>query len=139
MVEQEITWVGLRVGDFLIEDTIGQGAFSSVFRGVSPDGKTLAAFKVSKPRDQISMQPVIQKDPSQAIGFFTGGIQGIHPDSVELLKKQTEKMRASGDDAFPRVDKLVAEEGFGYYQMELLDGHTLRAQLQSNIVEVSTF
>ena len=137
MVEQELTWVGLHVGDFLIDEVMGEGAFSAVYRGTTPDGNR-AAFKVAKPRDLIAMQPVVRRAPSQAVCFYTGGIQGVHPDAIELLKIQFQKIRGAQDPTLPKIEKVVFESGFGYYQMDLLDGVTLRRQLASGPVALST-
>lgn len=136
MVEQEITWLGLKVGDFEIDETLGEGAFSAVYRGVRSDGVE-AAFKVAKPRDLIAMEPVVKKAPSQAICFYSGGVQGVHPDAVDLLQSQAGKIISASDPSLPRIDKVVAEEGFAYYQMELLDGQTLRAEIADGPIMLS--
>lgn len=137
MVEQKITWIGLRVGDFLIKDLLGEGAFSWVYRGSHVNDGSPAAFKVAKPADVISAQPVVQKTPTQAVGFFTGGVQGVHPDAVQLLSLQASKINAANDSRLARVEQLVQEDGFGYYRMELIEGKTLRQKMQEGPVPLS--
>jgi serine/threonine protein kinase len=138
MVEQQTSWIGLRVGDFLVEDQIGEGAFSQVYSGANlSDGKK-RAFKVAKSRDALEISHIVEPAPSQAIGLITGGLSGVHPDTVALLSSQVEKIRATNDAALVRIDTLVAEQGFGYYQMELLEGHTLGELIQTHSVSNST-
>lgn len=137
MVEQEVTWVGLRIGDWEIEQLLGEGAFSSVYKANHANENRYAAIKAAKPQDLLDITPVVQSMPSQAVGFFTGGIQGVHPDTVALLSLQFEKLKAAADPALPAVEHLVAQNGFGYYVMEHIEGKTLRDIQRSERVPIS--
>src|ERR1043165_8626431 len=85
-----ISWIGLRVDDYLIDEKLGEGAFSQVFRGSSLNGEAGRAFKVAKPIDSID-----QKHPdakTQAKIVCSGFVQDVTPDPFALLSRKAEKL-----------------------------------------------
>lgn len=88
-----VTWVGSQVGDYLIDQKLGEGNFSWVYRGIHEDDGKYAAFKVAKPTGtEPSANGTNVAFPTRAIATITGGTMDIKPDAAKLLQKQHEQL-----------------------------------------------
>lgn len=139
MVKQEMNWVGLTVGNFVIEDQIGEGAFSWVHKGVHEAGLFAKAFKIAKPAELVSTPDTSDWFKSQALAFLTGYIADIHPDPAEVIALQAEKLQTASDPALISVENLVRTQGTCLYDMELIEGLTLREVIEAGHVQLEVF
>lgn len=121
--QQQPTWLGLRVEDCLIEELIGEGSYSWVYKGRKLDGSGYRAFKCAKPEEFVERAANAAR--TQCKGFFTGGACDIRPDAHFLLVAQARKLQEVTDVGIVSADVICADEGLAYYEMEFVDGASL--------------
>ncbi len=126
MVSQDLSWVGLEVGDYKIDQKLGEGIFSSVYRGVHLKTAQQKAFKVAKPQDLVSKRQAKDCLSTRAIAQITGGTMDVLPDAAKLLRTQHAQLSMVSQSGWIKVDRLVDQPGLTYYEMELVEGETLR-------------
>lgn len=127
MLVDEMKWSGMKLGDYVLKEEIGRGAFSCVYQGLNPDTGARRAFKFARTfADEYE-----RKYASRALLLVTGGTVDVRPDPVELLKNQYARLKDCPDSAFPQVDEIVFPEGYCYYRMELIDGRPLQELIDS--------
>jgi serine/threonine protein kinase len=127
------SWVGLDVGDYLIEEQIGEGAFSWVYRGRNRKNGSQTVFKLAKPPEQVGKitSSSTMSFPTRALFQITGSFCEAQPDAAELLLKQCQKLQSTDHSSLVKVDNFIDNEVFCYYQCEYLEGRTLRAVISS--------
>ncbi len=124
-MQEQMSWVGLQVGDYLVEEQLGEGAFSYVYRAFDLTGlKPAVAIKVSKPPEFISLNRKVRATSAKVL--WSGFVQDVHPDSAKLLSIQANKLRSFQHSSLLKVETPVTDSGGCYYIMELLQGQTLR-------------
>jgi serine/threonine protein kinase len=132
-----VTWVGSQVGDYLIEKKLGEGNFSWVYRGIHEDDGKYAAFKVAKPTGTAPSENGNNVAlPTRAIATITGGIMDIKPDAAKLLQKQYEQLIRLNSSESIRVKDLCAKPELTYFEMEYVDGPTLRELMDKGPVSI---
>ena len=139
MVREQTTWIGVRVGDCLIEDRIADGRFSSVYRGTKLAGSSRKAFKVAKSSDVTDPGAGRSQWATAALTIFEGGVTPVRPDSHQILAFQGHKLEACNDPALPTVEEMVSGEGLSYFRMEFLPGQSLRQLLRLGQASIKTF
>jgi serine/threonine protein kinase len=145
-----VTWVGSQVGDFLIDQKLGEGNFSWVYRGIHEDNGTYAAFKVAKPPEAADLSSSasaasaaseLLEDgnaalPTRAIATITGGIMEIKPNAAKLLQKQHELLVQLNHGESIQVKELCAKPELTYFEMEYVSGPTLRQLMEQGPVSI---
>lgn len=129
-----ITWVGLQLGDFVIDELIGHGSFSDVYRahhhksGIERAIKTTRASEVAGTAATVSF-------PTRALVKVTGSIAKALPDTTELLHLQYEKLATISQFPLPdliAVHEFVEDDSVCYYSMDYIAGGTLRNYILNN-------
>ncbi len=138
MREEEVSWVGLKVGNYLIDSLVNDGPFSWVYRGTDLNGGPDAAFKVAKPKESLEINggDVIQR--TQATTIFEGGVADVLPDARDILLSHYDKMQECHHPALIAINSIVDEPDMCFLQMEFLDGLTLRDVITAE-VSIATF
>lgn len=136
---QQLTWVGLKVGNYLIDSMINDGPFSWVYKGTDLDGGRSAAFKVAKPRESLEINTGDVLERTQATTIFEGGVADVLPDAREVLLTHYDKMQECHHPALIKIESIVDEPGVCFLQMEYLEGLTLRDLIKSSEMSISTF
>src|SRR4030095_12614643 len=137
MTTQQVSWIGKSLDGFLIEDLIGEGSFSWVFKAIDKENGGAKAIKIAKPPDLVGVLNKKDIVPTQALAFITGGTMTVNPDPCQLLGVQSAKLRASSDSSLVHVEGMVVRDDSCYYPMEFLEGQTLRELMISGTVNVS--
>ena len=129
MIEQELSWVGLQVGDFRIDQKLGEGIFSSVYLGSHLQTAERKVFKVAKTPDSVSNANRENSLATRAIAKITGGTMDVLPNPASLLRKQYAQLKSVSDSGWIKVDQLVDQPGLTYYRMDFVEGETLRQSM----------
>lgn len=125
-------YLGLSASNFFIEDLLGEGVFSWVYRGIEPVNLTQKAFKIAKPRELvISLDHSANK--TQKIEFTLGSIISTTPDVYKFLNFQAQKLQKVSDIALVKADNLTHNKDICYYQMEYVVGQTLRQLMKTGV------
>lgn len=133
---QQVEWIGRYIDDFLIEELIGEGLFSWVYRGISEERQLVRAFKIAKPAEMAGSLTRTDIPLTQALAVITGGVTSVKPDPAELLAFQTRKLMISADPALVAIESF--DEGAECYaRMHYLQGPTLRQAIAAGRVELS--
>jgi serine/threonine protein kinase len=130
MSQQQLSLIGLKVDDMIVDALLAEGMFSRVYHGTSLSTAAERLIKVAKKMDEPRLAPFAGATTARAL--LTGVKLDITPDCSELLKIQFEQLQQFTDGALLRPLNLVAEEGFALYQMESIKGITLRNAMQQN-------
>ncbi len=133
---------GLSIGDYGLDELLGEGTFSWVYAGRHHNGRETRAFKVAKPREWIGApsRPFLlhPRRPTPFVTFcLEFGSDGYFSAPVDpgvLLRLQYEKLSACADPALVRVEDLVADGPFPHYRMERLSGPSLRQAIEARDV-----
>lgn len=136
MIKQQITWVGLTVEDFLIEELIGEGSFSWVYRGTNFNKNKSCVFKVAKPPELMGSGGSTGVLHTEALGLITDAVIDICPDPYKLLASQGSKLQAVSDPELVVVEEIAQQESSCYLRMELIEGRTLREIMRDGPVPV---
>lgn len=126
MVNQELSWIGLDLGDYKIDLRLGGGIFSTVYRGVHIKSAQAKAFKVAKPQDLVRNPPREDCLSTRAIALTTGSTMVVLPDAAKLLARQHAMLSTTSHADWIKVDSLVEQPALTYYEMDFVDGETLR-------------
>ena len=124
---------GVPVGDYILQEKIGEGSFAVVYLAVNRRSDEPRAFKIA--RNEVNQ---VDSNPghawTQALMHQTGNI-GTAPVSPALfLSKQFEYLKEAGESLYPRVDGLMLFEAGAAMQMEFLEGLSLRELMLRNEV-----
>ncbi len=139
MTTAQATWTGKVIGDFILEDLIGEGGFSWVYKASHRDGRWLKAFKIAKPSELTSSMSPAATYPTQALAFITGGVTDVRPDAAQLLAFQSEKLKLGAGPGVVQVDETVFDESICCSKMELIEGQTLRDLIRAGPVPITIF
>jgi serine/threonine protein kinase len=127
MAREKTTWLDCQVGDYLIEETLGEGPFSTVYRGRHLKTSKNCAFKAAKEEAEIDYDDIATGCfPTQAYATVLGGIHEFIPDTKLLLKLQFERLLSAKSAEIVAVRECVELPGLAYYSMEYLEGISLR-------------
>jgi serine/threonine protein kinase len=139
MSQQKLSWVGLMVEDSIIEENLGEGSFSFLFKGTALGVGQATAFKLAKAADLVERNSGSSDNATGALSFFTGGTRDVRPDAEALLALQYEKLTATTDSALVKTKTISRQSGLCYYQMEYLPGNSMRKMLEERAVSLSLF
>lgn len=131
-----LSWVGFRIDDCVIEQELSSGAFSSVYKALKADGSHVA-FKVSKPpgsREHRYEESVLE---SAALMQITGGMTPVIPDNAALLRFQFQAMISAPAGSFPATYQCSEHASLVYYQMEYLNGPTFTELANQGPIKLS--
>ncbi|MBZ0184905.1 MAG: hypothetical protein K8F91_01545 [Candidatus Obscuribacterales bacterium] len=129
-------WIGSEFGDYTIQELVGEGTFSLVFRAVDRAGGAEKAIKIprayipspDKPNEFVPTQVFIKRrdrySPQEA-------------SPVHIQKIQVARTRDISDLGLVSVDKYSFEKGKAFSRMPLLSGQTFRQYLRAGPVPVS--
>lgn len=118
-----LSWVGFRIDDCVIEQELASGAFFSTYKARRSNG-TYVVFKVSKPQGTGTHfgESVLN---TAALLQITGGMTHVIPDNAALLQNQFKTMNSAPAGIFPVTYQCAEHATLMYYQMEFLSGPTL--------------
>jgi len=139
MSKQKLSWLGLIVEETIIEENLGAGSFSFIFKGAALTDGAATAFKLAKAGDLVERVSGSSPSATNALSFFTGGTRDVRPDCEELLIRQFQKVQQTNDEALVKVQKLSQQTGLCYYQMEYLPGGSLRSLIENGSADLETF
>ncbi|CAN5737186.1 hypothetical protein BH10CYA1_BH10CYA1_34370 [soil metagenome] len=135
LASQNLSLLGLEIDDYMIDQQMGDGSLSAVFRGKNAVGFK-AAFKLAKQQDLLTATPVDQCRLTKAIAKVTGGVMDVRPNTSSILKKQYSLLEQVHERELVRVRKLSARSELTYYEMNLLEGETLRQVMDRQPVSI---
>lgn len=123
---------GSRIGEYILHNKIGEGAFAEVFRGVNPDTGEARAFKIARREIQETDNPekTRREWETKALMCVTGTNLRVDIDNDAFLAMQFASLKQVGEPVYPRVDAVLTLNGRTAIQMELLEGPTLRDLMQ---------
>ncbi len=135
MAGQNLSLVGLEVDQYMIDQQLGDGVLSAVFCGKNAAGEK-AAFKVAKQQDLLNASSVDHCLSTKAIAKVTGGTMDVRPDTASILKRQYALLEQFNESELVRVRKLSARSELTYYEMDFLEGETLRQVMEKQPVSI---
>lgn len=136
MVSQDISWVNLDLGEYKIDLKLGGGMFSSVYRGVHIKTGERKAFKVAKPQDLVSSLERGDRLGTRAIARITGSTMDVLPEADKLLSMQHARLSEANKPGWIKVDGIVEQPAVTYYEMDLIEGDTLRQVMMRKPITV---
>lgn len=135
-MQSELTWVGLEVDNFLIEELIGEGVYSWIYLGTSIANQESKVFKVAKPHDLIGITDN-KKSNTEALFVYSGGIANVHPNTKQLLLQQAQKLDTCRSPQLVEVFDFVSEPDMAYYKMEYVQGKSVRELMILDALPIS--
>jgi len=127
VVSQKLSWVGLRVGDYVIEELLGEGSYSWVFKAVHVDQKWNAkAIKVAKPPEAVDEGGPTSCIPTDAYWPSGGTVITVKPETEQLLCLQAKQLQAISDPGLVMIEEVSVSPGSCYYRMPIIRGNNLR-------------
>lgn len=125
------SWLGLALGDFVIEKLLGESQFSTVYLGTNRMTGEHKAFKVAAPDNQVwsSRRFKTKYFPTQALTRITGAFTYARPCTAELLRRQAEKMLSTNNPHIVRISNWRTMGVYTYYESEFLCGETLEEKI----------
>lgn len=136
---EQLTWIGVRIGNYLVDSLISDGPFSWVYKATDINGGSDASFKVAKPTENLENYQPDVISLTQAKTIFEGGVADVHPDTRELLLFHYDKMQECHHPALIPIESVVDEPGICYLQMPYLQGNSLRDLIRSELISIETF
>ncbi|HEY9775296.1 MAG TPA: protein kinase family protein [Planktothrix sp.] len=132
--KSDLTWLGLLVGDYAIDEVIEDGRFARIYHGRAKDGEQ-RAFKVASTVSAVAGR---QTEDTQVLRQITGGFLPARPDTADLLEREAKRIKDNAHPNLVQVDAFCALS-LPYYQMEFIEGTTLRQVLQEGRVKLKVF
>lgn len=126
----------LAIGDYTLAEVIGEGPFSTVYKGLHSDG-SIKAFKVARPFADLYFAGKTALYHTEALIQQTGIVGRARIDPASLLCKQADKLLSVNHKSLPKIEKLVASPRRTYYQAEFIEGDTLRTVIAKNTATVA--
>lgn len=136
---EDLSWIGLSVGEYTIEELIGEGSFSWVYKGTLQDNITKKAFKVAKPSEFIKRPLSPDGGGTGAFALLIGEVMPVTPDAAEVVALQAEKLMPVRDPDLPIFEDLQRTAVTCYGRMELVQGKTLRSLVDNDPVSLRIF
>lgn len=136
MISQDLNWVGLELGDYKIEQKLGEGVFSCVYGAVDVKTGQRKAIKAAKLNDLVRRPAREECLSTKAIAQITGSTMDVLPDASAVLRQQHMRLSAAKAPGWVNVERLVDQPGLTYYEMELVQGETLKQQITKTPVTV---
>ena len=134
---KDASWIGLSVGEYKIDSILGEGLFSRVYKGTSQSGSS-KVFKVAKDSSATSTTLNTVKFDTQALRQITGGFLRMRPDAEWLVAQEAERLENNAHPNLVKVDAF-SKSPVPYFQMEHIEGSTLRQLMQSGPVPIKIF
>lgn len=125
-------WLGRRLGRYQLEELLGEGGFSQVFRGVHQDGHAQLAFKIALQRGKSRPDHY-----AATMAGHPGAWGEALPEPAWLVAEQASRLMAVHDPGLVHVEELVVRDDLSYYAMELLEGPSLRSLMRRGRVPLS--
>jgi serine/threonine protein kinase len=129
---------GTILQEFILEDLIGEGGYSWIYKGINKDLINRRAFKIAKPADLVGQRPTTGYG-SRALIYVTGGTVDVSVDTSQLLSLQSNRMMDAADTSLVSIEEFGIERGLSFCRMEILEGQTLRNMIDAGPVPVSLF
>jgi serine/threonine protein kinase len=128
--------VGTILQDYILEELIGEGGYSWVYKGINKDLVNIRCFKVAKP---AGMTGTVTNDDfgSRALAFITGGVTDVEPDTSQLLALQSRRIMDTEDPSLVNVEDFGMERGYSFCRMEILEGQTMRKMINEGPVPIA--
>jgi serine/threonine protein kinase len=133
-----MSWTGLLVGDFSIEELIAEGALFRAYRGVRDEDGVERAFKVAKQVHELEAASA-DNAATCAHALLVGHVTKVTPDSGELLALQAQKLLSISCSELVSIERVDKADGVFYCQMEMLEGKTLRQLMERGSVPLQLF
>lgn len=115
---------GTSIGDYVLQDKVGEGGFSVVYLAVNRQTDEPRAFKIA--RDEVDRTAATNQVWARALMDHAGNIGSAPVKPSTMLSRQFQYLQEAGPALFARVDALVKFGDSLAMQMEFLEGLTLR-------------
>ncbi|MBX9693103.1 MAG: hypothetical protein K2Z81_12010 [Cyanobacteria bacterium] len=128
--------IGSNLGDYTLQELVGEGTFSYVLRGVHKLGQIEKAFKVPRPyNNEVAEQPDFV--PTQVFVKKDGKFAPQEASPVHLLRIQIARTKSVMDQGLVEVEDYSIDGERRFSRMPLLTGVTFRQYLKSGPVPIS--
>ena len=132
--EQDL--IGTNLGDYTLQELIGEGTFSYVLRGVHKLSDGEKAFKVPR-KFTTDIEPPSNVVPTQVFVRRHGKFSPQDASPVHLLRIQIARTRAVCDQGLVEVEDYSIDGEQSFSRMPLLSGTTFRDYLKSGPIPIS--
>ncbi len=133
MTTQKLTWVGMTVGDHVIEKQLGDGTFFWVYQGTDSYGQKMI-FKVAKPDEYVDKVVEPNVDTTEAKFVYTGAVMNVRPHANALLEDQVARFERVSDQCLVKTSNVGEIAGLPYVTMPFIEGTNLRSLANANKV-----
>ena len=131
--------IGTQVGDYTIQELVGEGTFSIVFRAVDRLGKSVKAIKIPRSVTQDT-ERLEESVPTQVFIKRQDRYSPQEASPVHIQKIQVARTRSVNDRGLVSVeDYSFDDSGKSYVSMPLISGTTFRKYLKSGPVPLTVF
>lgn len=124
-----VTWVGLQLGDYVVEDLIGHGSFSDAYRARHETRGSHRAIKAARGSEAAGSEKT-SYFPTRALVQVTGSIAKALPDTHALLQCQYDKLHMISLPQLIKTYEFVQDDAVCYYSMDFVAGETVRDYMQ---------
>src|SRR5579883_222380 len=127
--------IGSQVGDYTLQELIGEGTFSHVFRAVDKLGQNEKAIKIPR------KYPTLKNDRFEFVPtqVFIKRAQRFSPQeasAVHILRIQIARTRSIIDQGLVRIEDYGFNADNTFCRMPYLPGRTLREYMRSGPVPI---
>lgn len=131
--------IGSKIGDFTLQELVGEGTFSHVFRAVDKHGQTEKAIKIPRKFSGAAAgkDERFEFVPTQV---FIKRAQRFSPQEaspIHILRIQIARTRAVSDHGMVRVEDYSFDGENSYCRMPFLQGRTFRDYMRSGPVPIA--
>lgn len=131
--------IGTQVGEYTIQELVGEGTFSIVFRAVDKLGKNEKAIKIPRAFTKESNQggTIV---PTQVFIKRQDRYSPQEASPIHIQKIQVARTRSVNDRGLVSIEDYSFEEsGESYISMPLIQGDTFRKYLKSGPIPLNVF
>ncbi len=122
----DASWVGLAIGDYLVEEQLGAGVFSEVYLATHQVSGKKYVLKSARASDSAAPAGRTNWYATRAYMQITGAIGEAKPDTVELLKTEYRKLKSTKNDGLIAVHDFVQKGPLNYYLMDYVEGQSFQ-------------
>ncbi|MCA9803559.1 MAG: hypothetical protein KC777_16420 [Cyanobacteria bacterium HKST-UBA02] len=129
-------WIGAQYGDYTIQELVGEGTFSMVFRAVDRFGGQERALKIPRPYISAREKPD-EFIPTQVFIQRADRYSPQEASPVHIQKIQVARTKAVNDRGLVSVDRYSFEKDKAFTRMPLLSGKTYRQYMRAGPVPIT--
>lgn len=133
--ETSVSWLGLTVDGYKIDEELSSGRFNKVYLGVNASGAK-RVFKVARSQSEISDEVALTE--SCGILLMTGSFTGVRPNVNELLKLEFKKYALVSAFVIPKGIELTTNKtARTFLTMDYVQGESLRSLIHRQKADLS--